>query len=81
MRGVAFGVFGETAVSAANVEMGSARSAAASAAMNDPKIVSAGDLFMEGINQDRPAAAATKAGSSAIPMGRTPVTGISRELR
>jgi hypothetical protein len=48
--------------------------------MIDPNIVSAGDRFMEGSDHDRPAAAATTAGGSAMPMGRTPVTGICRGI-
>jgi len=61
---VAAGVFGEAAGSAAIAETGNARTAAAIAATNDPNIVSGGDLFMEGIDHDRPAAVATAGGNT-----------------
>jgi hypothetical protein len=63
MRGVAAGVFGGATVSAAITEIGNARIVAAIAPTNDPNSVSAGDLFMEGIDHDRPAAAATAGGN------------------
>jgi hypothetical protein len=57
MRGVAAGVFGEGAVSAAITEIGNAKIVAAIAPTNDPNIASAGKLFMGGIDRDRSAAA------------------------
>jgi hypothetical protein len=85
MRGVAAGVFGGAAVSAAITETGDARTVAAVTAMNDLTIVSAGVLFMERLVLDRPAAVASAGGNTdgkqqRFPMKPTPVMGISREL-